>query len=161
VALKSALEDFEGTTLAAISGLLGKLYYLAGLHDGYGKYSHWGMGRVHGEEAARRAIRTSHAAVLAQVLRTPLRELDEDLRRSASSAQISAREFLQSLNKLAPQALPSPQRAKTGTAADGPERSLAASEKHFRAVLHALFALLANRAPASRPDASPPLPPDQ
>ena len=161
MAFKSAVEDFEGTTLAAIPGLLGRLHYLAGLHDGHGNYSHWGMGRVHGEEVARRAIRTSHAAVLAQVLRTPLRELDEDLRRSAVSEQVTAREFLMSLRKLAPQALPLPQRAKTGTAANGTERSAVASEKHFRAVLHALSALLASPARASRPDASPPLPPAQ
>jgi hypothetical protein len=162
VALKSALEDFEGTTLATVSGLLGRLHYLAGLHDGHGKYSHWGMSRVHGEEAARRAIRTSHAFVLAQVLRTPLSVLDEDLQRSASGGKITAHEFLESLKKLAPQALPSPQHTKMGGAADRePDRSLAASEKHFMAVLHALSALLANRATAIHPDASPPLPPAQ
>jgi hypothetical protein len=142
VALKSALEDFESTTLAAIPGLLGKLRYLAGLHDGRGRYSHWGMGRVHGEEAARRAIRTSHAAVLAQVLRAPLRVLDEDLKGSAVSAQTTAAEFLLSLKQLGPQVLP--------------ERPGEASEKHLRAVLHALSVLLANPGRANLPDASPP-----
>src|SRR3974390_1624723 len=33
VAFKSALDDFESNPLAAIPGLLGKLLYLAGLHD--------------------------------------------------------------------------------------------------------------------------------
>jgi len=142
VALKSALEDFEATSLGAIPGLLGKLHYIAGLHDGSGSYSHWGMGRVHGEETARRAIRSSHAAVLTQVLRTPLRVLDEDLRRSASSGQVTALAFLVSLKKLAAQALP--------------DRSVTASEKHLTAVLDALSALLESPARASRPDASPP-----
>jgi hypothetical protein len=145
VALKSALEDFEETTLAAVPGLLGKLHYIAGLHDSRGGYSHWGMGRVHGEEAARRAIRIAHSAVLSQVLRTSLRVLDQDLRRSVSREQITERELLVSLENQARQALP-----------DG---SVAASEKHLRAVLHALSALLKNPSPATHPDASPLLPP--
>lgn len=145
VGLKSALEDFESTTLGAIPGLLGKLHYLAGLHDGRGRYSHWGMARVHGEEAARRAMRASHTAVLAQVLRAPLRVLDEDLKCSASSVQTTAAEFLLSLKQLVPHLLP--------------ERSVEASEKHLMAVLHALSVLVANQGRANHPDASrPPLP---
>jgi len=143
VARKSALEDFESTTLGAIPGLLARLHYIASLHDGHGSYSHWGMGKVHGKEAARRAIRTAHAAILTQVLRTSLRVLDEDLRRSASSGQVTTLEFLGSLKKLAPQALP--------------DRA-AASAKHLTTVLHALSALLENPARASHPDAWP-LPP--
>lgn len=142
--LKSALEDFEATTLEAIPGLLAKLHYIAELHDGYGNYSHWGMGRLYGEEAARRAMRTSHAAVLTQVLRTPLRMLDEDLQRSAAGGQMSAQEFLASLLQLLPQSLL--------------ERAGAPSQKHFTAVLHALEALVENRAHASHPAAWP-LPP--
>ena len=145
MALKSALEDFESTTLGAIPGLLAKLHYIAALHDGHGGYSHWGMGKVHGEEAARRAIRTAHTAVLTQVLRSSLRLLDQDLRRSASSGQITEREFLLSLEKLVPQALP--------------DRSVAASEKHLTAVLHALLALLESPTRASLPDALRPPPP--
>jgi len=144
VARKSALEDFESTTLGAIPGLLAKLHYISSLHDGDGSYAHWGMGKVHGKEGARRAIRAAHTAVLAQVLRSSLRLLDQDLRHSASNGQITEREFLASLIKLAPQALP--------------HRAGAASEKHLTAVLHALSALLENPAPASPPDALP-LPP--
>lgn len=145
MALRSPLEDFESTSLGAIPGLLGKLHYLAGLHDGRGGYSHWGMVRVHGEEAARRAIRTLHAAVLAQVLRAPLRVLDEDLKGSASSAQTTSAEFLLSLKQLGPQVLP--------------ERPVEASEKHLMAVLHALSVLVANPGRANPAGASrPPLP---
>ncbi len=144
VALKSAVEDFESTTLCAIPGLLAKLHYIAGLHDGRGNYLHWGMGRTHGEEAAQRAIRASHAAVLTQVLRTPLRDLDEDLRRSASGRQLTAEAFLASLQKRARQALP--------------ERALPAAERHFNSVLDALSALLESPERANRPDASLPPP---
>lgn len=145
MALKSALEDFESTTLGAIPGLLAKLHYIAALHNGHGSYSHWGMERVYGEATARRAIRAAHSAVLTQVLRTSLRVLNEDLRRSASGGQITEREFLVSLKQLAPRALP--------------DRAAAASEKHLTAVLHALLALLENPARASHPDALLPPPP--
>ena len=147
MALRSALEDFEGTTLGAISGLLGKLHYLARLHDGHGNYSHWGMERVHGHEATARAIRTSHAAVLTQVLRTPLRLLADDLRSSASNAQLPASEFLSSLRDLTRQLLP--------------ERSVMASQKHLMAVLYALSALVETQERASHPGASPRPPLDQ
>ena len=147
MALKSPLEDFEATTLKAIPGLLAKLHYIAGLHDGEGNYSHWGMGRTHGEEVSRRAIRTSHAAVLNQVLRTPLRLLDEDLRRSASSRKMTAQDLLTSLIQRVPQALL--------------ERAGTPSQKHLRAVLHALSALMESRVSATRPDASRLPPPVQ
>ncbi len=143
MSLKSAIEDFEATTLGAIPGLLAKLHYVAGLHDGGGTYAHWGMGRTHGEDAARRAIRASHAALLARVLRTPLRELDEDLRISAASRQLTVLAFLASLKILSRRALP--------------DRPVLAAEKHFNSVLDALSALLPqNPEPAIRQDASPP-----
>ena len=147
MALKSPLEDFEATTLQAIPGLLAKLHYIARLHDGHGNYLHWGMGRTHGEEAARRAIRTSHAAVLTQVLRMPLRLLDEDLQRSAAGVRMTAQELLRWLIQQAPQVLL--------------ERAGAPSQKHLKAVLHALWALLESRACATRPDALPLPPPVQ
>jgi hypothetical protein len=142
VPLRSALEDFEHTSLGAIPGLLGKLRYIAELHDGHGSYSHWGMGRVHGEAAARRAIRSSHAAILNSVLRTPLRVLAEDLSLAAESGGVTALTFLSSLESMTDQILP--------------DRSLTATERHLRAVLHALSALVQNQARARRPEALPP-----
>ena len=147
MALKSALEDFQDATLSAVSGLLGKLHYIAGLHDGHGGYSHWGMGRVHGEEPARRAIHAAHSAILTQLLRTPLRILDMDLKRSALDGKLTAFELLASLIKMTRRALP--------------DRSMAASEKHLTAVLHALLALQESPIRANRPDASQLPPPGQ
>jgi hypothetical protein len=77
--LKSALQDVRETTLAAVSGLLGKLFYLACLRREDGGYQHWGMARIHGPEAAARALKTAHGEVLAGVLRAPLTSLTEDL----------------------------------------------------------------------------------
>ena len=54
--LKSALQDVKETTLAAVSGLLGKLVYLASLRRAQGRYEHWGMELVHGPESSERAL---------------------------------------------------------------------------------------------------------
>lgn len=147
VALRSPLEDFERTTLGAIPGLLAKLHYLAELHDGQGNYAHWGMGRLHGEGAARRAIRTLHATVLSQVLRTPLWALEEDSRRSAASVQTTPHEFVASFLERGQRALP--------------ERMGTPSERHLTAILRVLLALMEGREGASRPGASPPPQPGQ
>jgi hypothetical protein len=141
VVVRSATEDFEGTTLRAVSGLLEKLHYLARLHDGHGNYSHWGMERVYGVEVAARVIRSSHVAVFTRVLRTPFRNLIDDVSCSASSLHVTASEFLHLLNRMPRQLLP--------------ERSMTASQKHLMAVLHALSALVESQERATRPIASP------
>jgi hypothetical protein len=78
------LQDVRETTLAAVSGLLGKLLYLASLRQDHA-YRHWGMARVHGPESAERALKTAHGEVLAGVLRTPLVYLTEDLEETSRS----------------------------------------------------------------------------
>lgn len=143
--LRSAQDDFEAHTLSAIPGSLAKLHYVAGLHDGQGGYSHWGMGRVHGADAARRAIRAAHATMVTRVLRTPLKDLAEDLACSAAAVNVSCEEFLLLLETQERRVLP--------------HSSFLASQKHFKAVLHALSALLRNQALANRPGASRLLPP--
>jgi hypothetical protein len=77
--LKSALQDVKDTTLSAVSGLLGKLAYLAALRQKQGRYRHWGMENVHGAEASERALRTAHSDVLKGVLRSPLSFLEQDV----------------------------------------------------------------------------------
>ena len=63
--LKSALQDLKETTLAAVSGLLGKLAYLASLRTVEGRYEHWGMQAVHGPESSERALKTAHGEIVA------------------------------------------------------------------------------------------------
>jgi len=141
VVLRSALEDFESSTLSAVPGLLGKLRYVARLHSGGGAYSHWGLEKVHGSGPAEKAMRATHATLVAQILRTPLRELADDLKWSAAGAEITDLEFLSGLE---------PPRGNTL-----PAQRLQASEKHFRSVLQTLSALVENRAAATRPGESP------
>ena len=74
MALKSALEDLLGTTLAGVAGTVGKVEYLASLRDAAsGNYSHWGLTRAHGETAAQLALAEAHRLMFLRLLRTPLR----------------------------------------------------------------------------------------
>src|SRR5438132_14255243 len=82
--LLSALDDLLVTTLAAVPGLLTKLEYLSGLR-GMGGYSHWGMVRVHGEEATREALAEAHGMVISEILRMPLSKLMEDAQASSQA----------------------------------------------------------------------------
>ncbi len=139
--LKSALEDFEKNTLGAVRGVLAKLSYVGRLHDGKGKYEHWGLARVYGEDAAQRALGASHREVLSEVLKKPLPALLHDVRTSCSDAELTEEEFLESLKQPLPKPLSSAARA------------------HLKSVLSALSALVESRNNANLQGASQSPPP--
>src|ERR1039458_3914879 len=141
--LKSALEDFEANTLGAVPGLLGRLSYLGRLHDGNGTYEHWGLAKVYGAEAAKRAIGASHRVLLSEVLKKPLAVLLNDVRASCSNEHLTEGEFLASLTHCPPKPL-SP-----------------AALAHLRSVLNALSALVESRDDANLQDAAQPRQPVQ
>ena len=126
--LKSVREDLQSRTLSAISGLLGKLYYLVGLRQADGSYSHWGLSRVHGEESAQRALGEAHKSALSRVLRAPLSQLESDVLESSKAVDIPQEKFLGELEKKEQLLLP--------------DKSGAGSRRHLSSVLHALSALL-------------------
>src|SRR5947207_10200500 len=95
--LKSALQDVKETTLSAVTGLLGKLTYLASLRRTHGGYRHWGMELVHGEESSERALRTAHSEVVAGVLRTPLPLLADDLQKSSQGSGVEAQTYVEEM----------------------------------------------------------------
>jgi hypothetical protein len=136
--LKSALEDLKETTLAAVSGVLGKLAYLASLRRGQDQYEHWGMETVHGKESSQRALRTAHSEVLTSVLRTPLRVLMEDLEESSKPQGMAAQEYVASMQEHFQDLLP-------GTGQDSP------TALHLNSVLAALSSLKKTPTPATRP----------
>jgi hypothetical protein len=136
--LLSAWEDLQRTTLRAISGSLRRLEYLAQLRDGRGSYSHWGLSRVHGEDRAETALAESHRSQLSNVLRTPIRTLEEDAEESSREEGVSQEEFLARLSAGLPRLLP--------------QDPGAGSSRHFSSVLHALSSLLRSRkSGANRP----------
>jgi hypothetical protein len=125
--LKSALQDLRETTLAAVSGLLAKLAYLASLRRREGGYLHWGMALIHGEEASERALKTAHVEALSAVLRTPVSELVEDLHGASAEREITPADYINAMREQATEMLPSEQGA--------------ASARHLNSVLVALSSL--------------------
>lgn len=73
---RSAKEDLQATTLAALRGPLAQLDYVASLRRGDG-YEHWGLEKVYGKEAAQAALAEVHAELVATLLREPLARLFE------------------------------------------------------------------------------------
>ena len=141
--LKSPLEDFEANTLGAVPGLLGRLSYVGGLHDGKGTYDHWGLARVYGDAAAQSAIRASHRVLLSEILKKPLAMLLKDVPASCANEQLTESEFLATLAQASPKPL-SP-----------------AARAHLGSVLSALSALLESRNNANLRGASQPRQPAQ
>jgi hypothetical protein len=134
--LKSALQDLRETTLAAVSGLLAKLAYLASLRDREGGYRHWGMSLVHGPDPADRALKAAHGEVLSRVLRTPLNSLVEDLRESSQESGVSSETYVQGMCGQLNELLPAQQDE--------------ASVRHLNSVLVALSSLEKSQERATR-----------
>lgn len=113
--LKSAIEDFEANTLGVVPTLLARFSYLGRLEDGSGKYAHWGLAKVYGDDAAQRAIRSSHRVLLSEILKKPLAILLEDVPAACANEQLSASEFLTRLSKALPKPLSPAARAHLGS----------------------------------------------
>jgi hypothetical protein len=133
--LKSALQDLRETTLAAVSGLLARLAYLASLRRREGGYLHWGMSLIHGEEASARALKAAHTEALSAVLRAPISDLAEDLHAASADRRITPAAYMQDMREQGSELLPLEQDA--------------ASARHLNSVLVALSSLEKNRKPAT------------
>ncbi len=120
-------DDFVLRTLASVPGLLGKLNYLAELRED-GKYVHWGLVRVFGEETMQRAVAELHRGLFLQVLRTPLRQLLRDAAHSAGAQHSPVRPYLETILSDAHSLVP-------------PNLG-GGSEAHFNSVVAALLSLL-------------------
>ena len=136
--LHSALEDLQKTTVKAVAGCLSKLEYLAGLRGRDGSYEHWGLTRVYGDLAAKRALAQAHRSLLSKVLATPMRTLVEEVEQSSAVAGLPPTTYVERLATASSNLLPA-----------GPG---AGSARHLNSVLHALSSLLKS----PRRDANPP-----
>ncbi len=142
MALQSALEDLLGTTLAGVTGIVGKIEYVASLRDARsGNYSHWGLSRAYGEQAAQQALAEAHRQLFLKLLRTPLRALCDDVTLSSGALQITACEYMERFRSQLPALLP--QDLSGGSA------------RHFSSVLHVLSILVSHPA-KTPPEAIPP-----
>ena len=83
----SPFEDFQVRTLSALSGLWMKLLYIAELRSADGTYSHWGHSRTHGESRSQAALARAHSDVYIALLRSPVRELVEEIENSGGIDQ--------------------------------------------------------------------------
>jgi hypothetical protein len=135
--LKSALQDVKETTLAAVSGLLGKLSYLASLRRPAGRYEHWGMAAVHGAESSERALKAAHAEILGGVLRAPLSTLVEDLDASSGESGMAPRTYVEGMREHIDELLPD-------------ERKNSPAASHLNSILVALSSLEKHRPDATR-----------
>jgi hypothetical protein len=130
MALYSAQEDVRDKSLKSVSGGLNKLQYLADLRDTTGiSYSHWGLSRLYGEQAARKALEEEHRLLIATLLGMPIQKLLEDVQRCSEVYGTSPEVFLQKL------------RARKISSLLPPDTTSAA-ERHLSSVLHALSALV-------------------
>lgn len=146
--LHSAIEDLQETTLRAFAGCLNKLEYLAALRDKGGGYEHWGLARVYGDLAAKKALARAHRSLLSKILAMPIRKLAEDAKQSSENAGIPTVDYVERLATASPNLLP-----------QGPG---AGSARHLSSVLHALSSLLKNpKEGANPPTGSQPRRPDR
>ncbi len=90
----SVAEDFSLNTLGPISGLWGKLRYVASLRQADGRYEHWGLARKYSENVAQQAILDAHRELALQVLRTPLRALLEETAHAAEQGAVPLQDFV-------------------------------------------------------------------
>lgn len=125
--LKSVKEDLQGRTLQAVAGLLGKLDYFASLRQDDGSYSHWGLSRVHGENAAQQALGEAHRNLVSLILQTPLRKLRDDVEESSAQKNVGQAHFLEELENREARSVPG--------------EPVAGLRRHLSSVLHALSAL--------------------
>src|SRR5262249_34291957 len=100
-------------------------------------YSHWGLARVHGEEAASRALADEHRRLLAIVLATPIEKLWQDVQRCSEVCGTSPELFVE---KLCARKISSLLRRGSDSA----------TEAHLSSVLSALSALVKSQAGATR-----------
>lgn len=119
-----------------MSGIVGKIEYVASLRQaGSGSYSHWGLTRAYGEQAAQQALAEAHRLLFLKLLRTPLCVLRDEVMVSSGALQMPAGEYVESFRGQLAALLP-------------PDLS-GGSARHFSSVLHALSILVSN--PAKTP----------
>lgn len=134
--IRTPLEDFVKTTLAALPGFWQKLVYFGELRSNDPRYDHWGMNRRYGTAASVSAMSAAHTDVFLRILRTPLRTLLEDLKTSAAPQNRSELEYVEQL--------------RDAQAAILPEDDGGGTNRHFEVTLRTLESLIQAEKPEDR-----------
>jgi hypothetical protein len=78
---RAVVEDFSSHTLAAISSVFGRLYYVSSLKDANsGRYEHDGLTSLYPRNAVQAALSHCHEELFSRILETPLKDQECDLR---------------------------------------------------------------------------------
>ena len=133
--LFSALDDFAARTLGAIPGWFRKLDYLAGLRTPQGRYTHWGMNRMHGDDDTQQAASEAHRRILSQLLQTPIQRLEAEADQASSAQGLSAEAYLEELSE---------------NGAVIPPQAGATAPRHLSSMLLALWSLAQAKRVANR-----------
>ena len=95
--------DVWKRTLDRIPSQFGKLVYLAELrNDNSGKYQHFGLAQLYGEDEANRVLRASHESVFGEWLTYPLERQRAELESYLVGLDDDRRTVLQTWGTLAP-----------------------------------------------------------
>ena len=98
-----AMHDVWNRTLDQIETQFGKLAYLASLRsENSGRYQHYGVAQLYGEDEANRVLRSSHERVFAEWLTFSLQKQRFDLERYLEGMEDDLRTVLQTWSTLAP-----------------------------------------------------------
>jgi hypothetical protein len=84
---RAVTEDFSSRTLAAISSVFGRLYYVSSLKDAdSGRYVHEGLTSFYSQNAVQAALSHCHEELFSRILETPIKDQEPDLRECLGTA---------------------------------------------------------------------------
>jgi hypothetical protein len=124
--MKTAVQRLQENALDQMPRLA-RLKYLASAREPNGQYSHWGLAKMYGSATLQQAMSEMHSSVFVDVLRTPIRQLADEVSGNARETGVSREAYVETFS------------AKFK--AVSPENHLGGCEEHLKMVLYALSCL--------------------
>jgi hypothetical protein len=110
---------------------LAQLEYMASSRESDGKYCHWGLARMYGDETLQQSMGEVHSSVFVDVLRKPIPELADEVARTARENAAAPDVFVRALSE----------RFKAAS----PENQEGGCEEHLKMILYVLSCLAQER----------------